>query len=315
MKAYSSPLRRSLHLLAWVGGLIALFLCLHAVAPAEMRHVADADPDSPKATPSQINSDAWNILDKEATEKKTETLVIVVAALGDLGGEPKAQKMLLEAIDSSDQDVRIATIAAMGQTKNPMFVPALRKLLDDPKPQIAFAAASTLWSMGDHSGQDLLVAIVEGDRKGNAGVLGGAMHQAGKDMHSPTEIAKMTAPFFLGPFGIGLAAYNYLHKAGGDSPRVIATELIAQNKTPEVRKELVDALEDKDQEVRLTAARMLGDFKDPDIAENLIPLFLDSKPAVRITAAAAAIRLTSVHPSAPVVPKHKSKTIKPTSKP
>lgn len=310
MKVYTSPLRRSLHLLAWVGGLIVLFLCLHAVAPAEMRQAADADPESPKATPSQINTDAWNILDKEASEKKTDTLVIVVAALGDLGGEPKAQKMLLEAVDSSDQDVRIAAIAAMGQTKNSIFVPTLRKLLDDPKPQVAFTSASTLWSMGDHSGQDLLFAVVEGDRKGNSGMLGGAIHQANKDVHSPTELAKMTAPFFLGPFGIGIAAYNYLHKAGGDSPRVIAAELIAQNKTPEVRKELVDALEDKDQEVRLTAARMLGDFQDPGLAENLIPLFLDSKPAVRITAAAAAIRLTSVHPPAPIVPKHKSKRIK-----
>jgi hypothetical protein len=311
MKVYTSPLRRSLHLLAWVGGLIVLFLCLHAVAPAEMRRSAeDATPEPPKATPAQINSDAWNILDKEASEKKTETLVIVVAALGDLGGEPKAQKMLLEAIDSSDQDVRMAAIAAMGQTKNPMFVPTLRKLLDDPKPQIAFTSASTLWSMGDHSGQDLLFAVVEGERKGNAGMLGGAIHQAGKDMHSPAEIAKMTAPFVLGPFGIGFAAYNYVHKAGGDSPRVIAAELIAQSKTPEVRKELVDALEDKDQEVRLTAARMLGDFQDPDLAENLIPLFLDNKPAVRITAAAAAIRLTSVRTSAPILPKHKSKTVK-----
>ncbi|MGO4211797.1 HEAT repeat domain-containing protein, partial [Terriglobus sp. YAF25] len=148
MKVYTSPLRRSLHLLAWVGGLIALFLCLHAVAPAEMRHAAEADPESPKVTPSQINSDAWNLLEKEASEKKTETLVIVVTALGDLGGEPKAQKMLLEAIDSSDQDVRIAAIAAMGQTKNAMFVPTLHKLLDDPKPQVAFTSASTLWSMG-----------------------------------------------------------------------------------------------------------------------------------------------------------------------
>ncbi|WP_263417890.1 HEAT repeat domain-containing protein [Terriglobus albidus] len=311
MKAYTSPLRRSLHLLAWVGGLIVLFLCIHAVAPAEMRRSAeDATPEPPKATPSQINTDAWNILNREASEKKTDTLVIVVAALGDLGGEPKAQKMLLEAIGSSDQDIRMAAIAAMGQTKNPMFVPTLRKLLDDPKPQIAFAAATTLWSMGDHSGQDLLVAVVEGDRKGNAGVLGGAIHQANKDLHSPTELAKMTAPFVLGPFGIGIAAYNYLHKAGGDSPRVIATELIAQDKTLEVRKELVDALEDKDQEVRLTAARMLGDFQDPDLAENLIPMFLDSKPAVRITAAAAAIRLTSVRTSAPIAPKHKSKTVK-----
>lgn len=313
MKAYTSSLRRSLHTLAWAGALIALFLCLNAVAPAQTS-AKTSNPDGsivtsvPKATPAQINSDAWKLLDKEASEKKTETLVMVVSSLGDLGDEPKAQKMLLEAVDSPDIDVRTAAITAMGQTKNPIFLPTLRKLLNDEKPQIAFAAASTLWNMGDHSGQDLLFAVVEGERKGDAGMLGGAMHQAGKDMHSPTEIAKMTAPFFLGPFGIGFAAYNYMHKAGGDSPRVIATELIAQDKSPAVRKELVDALDDKDHEVQQTAARMLGNFHDGDLANKLVPLFVHSRPAVRITAAAAAIRMTSPRVSGPAVPRHKRST-------
>ncbi|WP_263409746.1 HEAT repeat domain-containing protein [Terriglobus tenax] len=314
MKAYTTPLRRSLHMLAWAGGLIALFLCLNAVAPAEPLNRAEeaaAAMDAPKASSTQINSDAWNILEKDASDKKTETLIMVVSALGDLGAEPKAQNMLMEAVGSSDIDVRMAAIASMGQTRNQMFVPTLRKLLDDEKPQIAFAAASTLWTMGDHSGKDVLFAVVDGERKGDAGMLGGAMHQASRDMHSPTEIAKMTAPFFLGPFGIGFAAYNYMHRPGGDSPRVIATELIAQDKSDDVRKVLVDALTDKDAEVRQTAARMLGDFHDDNIAQSLVPLFVDSKPAVRITAAATAIRLTSTRTSPPVAPKHKSKRTKP----
>jgi len=170
----------------------------------------------------------------------------------------------------------------------------IRALLDDKEPQVAVAAASTLWKMGDHSGEDILVAVADGERKASAGLIDSTRHTITSDLHNPSTIARIGAlqgaSMLLGPFGFGITAYEYIHKNGADTSRPLAIELIAQSKTKPIHDELINALTDKDVGVRAAAAKALGDYHDKATAAAIANLFYDPKPPVRLTAAAAYLR-------------------------
>ena len=104
----------------------------------------------------------------------------------------------------------------------------VRQLLDDKEPQVVFTAAMTLWKMGDRSGEDVLMAVVDGERKAGPTLLHGTEHSIDNELHDPAALAKMGAlqgaSMLLGPFGYGITAYEYIHKSGGDMARASAIE-------------------------------------------------------------------------------------------
>jgi hypothetical protein len=157
--------------------------------------------------------------------------------------------------------------------------------------------------MNDRSGEDILTAVVDGERSAKTGVVNGAMHTAHEDLHNPSTLARIGAlqgaSMLLGPFGFGITAYEYLHKNGSDSARALAVEQIAQENTAPIRDELVAALEDKDPGVRAAAAKALGGYRDKAVAEALANLFYDPKLPVRLTAAAAYLRSNGAAPGVP----------------
>jgi hypothetical protein len=126
-------------------------------------------------------------------------------------------------------------------------------------------------------------------------------HQAAKDLHSPGTLAKLGiehgAGYFLGPFGFGVKAVEFIHKNGGNIERGAAVDLLAEEHTEEVHQALLDALTDKDFVVRAAAAKGLAQWPGKDTADHLRPLFDDDRTAVRLTAAAAYIRVYDPHPS------------------
>jgi hypothetical protein len=148
--------------------------------------------------------------------------------------------------------------------------------------------------MGDRSGEDILVAVADGDRKASAGLIDSTRHTIVNDLHNPSTIARMGAlqgaSMLLGPFGFGVTAYEYIHKNGADTSRPLAIELLAQEKTRPIHDEFLNALADKDVGVRAAAAKALGDYHDKPTAEAIANLFYDPKVPVRLTAAAAYLR-------------------------
>ncbi len=251
---------------------------------------------------------AWSLLTSATIDAKhTDLRIQGLAALGSIGTSPRAAKLITDAMKDPDVDVRTAAVLAAGQSKNRGFIMSLRGLLDDKEPQVAVAAASTLWKMGDHSGEDILVAVATGERKATAGLIDSTRHTITTDLHNPSTIARIGAlqgaSMLLGPFGFGITAYEYIHKNGGDSARPIAIELISQEKTKPIHDELIDALGDKDLGVRAAAAKALGDYHDKGTSTAIANLFYDAKPPVRLTAAAAYLRSTGAVPSAPVAPR------------
>lgn len=247
--------------------------------------------------PDRIKT-AWSVLTTAASDPKhPQTRIQALAALG-LMRATRSEQMIIHGMKDPDVDVRTAAVLAAGQTRDRNLTTPLRELLDDKEPQVAFTAASTLWRMGDRSGEDILMAVVDGDRSASPTLLHGTEHKISKDLHDPAMLARLGAEqgayMLLGPFGFGITAYEYIRRSGGDLSRVSAIEELAQEKTPPVHKELIDALGDKDPAVRAAAAKALVDYRDRATSNSLYVLLNDSKYPVRLTGAAAYLRSTGV---------------------
>jgi HEAT repeat protein len=255
------------------------------------------------ASPEERTAQAWAILTNAATDAKhIQTRIQALAALGMMSG-PRSERMIADAMTDSNLDVRTAAALAAGQSKDRNLTTNLRTLLDDKEPQVAFTAAITLWKENDKSGEDILMAVVDGERRAAATLVNGTEHDISKELHDPSAIAKLSvlqgASLLLGPFGFGITAFEYIRKNGGDSARVAAIDLLAQEKTEPIHKDLVAALTDKNLAVRAAAAKSLVDYRDKETSMAIYKLFADPKQPVRLTAAAAYLRTTGV-PGPPV---------------
>jgi len=250
-------------------------------------------------TVAENTAEAWKTLTTALDDPKhPDVRIQALAALGTLGNNARAENLITATMKDPDFDVRTASILAAGQTKDSNLTTPIRNMLDDNEPQVAFTAATTLWKMNDHSGEDILVAVVNGDRKATASLRDSTKHTIGKDLHSPATLARIGAlqgaSMLLGPFGFGVTAYEYMRKNEVDTSRVTAIEQISEEKTAPIRTTLIAALGDKDPAVRAAAAKALGtSYHDKEISDALLPVFDDSKKPVRLTAAAAYINATS----------------------
>ncbi len=246
------------------------------------------------STPEDRIREAWAILtDAAGNAKHTQTRLQALAALGLLRS-PRSSKMIANAMTEPDLDVRTAAVLAAGQTKDRNLTTNIRNLLDDKEPQVAFAAAMTLWKMNDKSGEDILMSVVNGDRSTNPTLLHGTKHKINKDLHDPAMLARMGAMqgayMLLGPFGYGITAFQFMHQTGGDFARASAIEQLSQERIEPVHRELIAALGEKDQIVRVAALKGLMEYHDNATSMAIYKLFVDSKYPVRLTAAAAYLR-------------------------
>lgn len=260
--------------------------------------------DAPAATLSMTSTsedrshEAWRILmDAAGDTKHTQTRIQALAALGMLR-TPQSEKMIADAMGDPDVDVRTAAALAAGQTKDRNLTTGLRNLLDDKEPQVEFTAATTLWKMGDRSGEDILMSVVDGGRSAVPTIMHGAGHSISRDLHDPAKLARLGATqgaaMLLGPFGFGIAAFEYVHSSGGNLARVSAIEQVSQQKTEPIHKELMAALGDKDPAVRAASAKALVEYQDNATSMAVYALFIDPKYPVRLTCAAAYLRTTGV---------------------
>jgi HEAT repeat protein len=266
--------------------------------------VAEKPAEDTAAAPSLIQNAAERkrtassmLQDAVTDDKHPQTRIQALAALGLLRS-PDSERMIGNAMLDADVDVRTAAALAAGQTRDPNLTTSLRNLLDDKEPQVAFTAALTLAKMGDRSGEDILMAVVDGDRRTQAGVLHGTEHKISRELHNPAKLAKLGATqgaaMLLGPFGFGITAIEFMRQSGGDAARAAAIEQIAQEKTEPIHRELLDALKDKDPGVRAAAAKVLVDYHDQETQDAIYSLLLDPKDPARLTAAAAYLRIMGV---------------------
>ena len=260
--------------------------------------------DTAPRTPTELKEDAWTILtngvnDRRSPDQRSQAL----SAAGFLGSQPRSLDLIRGAMKDPDIDIRTAAVLAAGQSKAPPITTDLRQLLDDKEPPVAFAAALSLYKMKDYSGEDILMAVADGNRTTTSGRKDSAEHTLSKDLHHPSSVARFAAMqgagIVLGPFGYGITAVEYLRKNGGDASRVAAIEALATNHTTPIRDELVAALIDKDPGVRQASAKALAAYHEPQVSAALAKDFADEKAPVRFTAAAAYLISSGAAPGAP----------------
>ena len=100
------------------------------------------------ATSTSLVEAAWQQLESAANARRdADARVAARGALSLLGGQPRAEKLVVSAMADPDIDIRLAAVVAAGEMAAlaPGSLPArLRRLLDDPDSKMAFTAASTL---------------------------------------------------------------------------------------------------------------------------------------------------------------------------
>ncbi len=249
-------------------------------------------------TPEERERQAWKMLDDALGDTKHPQARIYALAAAGMLRTARSDKMITDAMADPDVDVRTAAVLAAGQTKDRNLTTPIRNMLDDKEPQVVFTAATTLWKMGDKSGEDILMSVADGDRSASASLMHGTEHKISRDLHDPAKMAKLGAlegaTMLLGPFGFGIAAFEFIHQSGGDLARASAIELLSQERTGPVHKELIAALVDKDLAVRAAAAKALVDYRDEATQNAVYALLQDSKQPVRLTGAAAYLRTRGV---------------------
>ena len=280
-------------------------------APAEPASAAGNEEEAPPvslsltATAGQRTDQAWKILIDAATDvKHTQTRLQALTALGLLRS-PRSAKLIADAMTDPGLDVRSAAALAAGLSRDRTLEPNLRSLLNDKEPQVAFTAAMTLSKMGDHTGDDILVAVVDGERSAGPTLVHGTEHKIDNDLHNPAMLTRLGAmqgaAMLLGPFGVGITAFEFIHQSGGDLARVSAIVQIAKDRTEPVHRKLLAALADKDAAVRAASAQALADYHDNATSMAIYPLFADKKYPVRLISAAAYLRTTGVPGPPPLV--------------
>jgi HEAT repeat protein len=192
--------------------------------------------------------------------------------------------------------VRQTAALTLGKMKARQSIPKLRESLNDSSPPVSFAAARSLWQLGDHSGRDVFIDVLAGERRASDGLIKGNLKGTYKKYHSPTALAllgaKEAAGALFGPLGYGIMAAEELAKDRSASARALSASLLAADPNPDCVRELKDALQDKNWTVRAAAAEALG--KMPHLAQtrDLEPLLNDDKEAVRLMAAGSIVRLS-----------------------
>ena len=266
-----------------------------ANSPAE-GEVTSTEPRSEDSRSTHVSP--WQLLvegmDSQTVARRQDAL----AALGTLGRRKRAIQLVTAALDDKDPSVRQLAARNLGQMHATTAIPRLRQLLDDDSVGVSFAAAKSLWDMGDRSGRDVFIEILSGERSNSTGMMKDQLESAKKRLQDPRGLAvigaKEAASSLFGPAGWGITIVEEVTKDRSASARAMSAALLGHDASKNAIRELDDAIWDKNWIVRAAAAQALGECKQPDQIKHLRGLLWDGKPAVRYMAAASIIRLSSV---------------------
>jgi HEAT repeat protein len=245
--------------------------------------------------PVPTTLDAWDVLRDDIRSNRKTRRTTAIAALAVIGSRPDVLAVLEEALQDRDATVRKTAAIALGDLQAQASKPALRARLDDDSPEVEFAAANSLWKMGDRSGRGIFIATLSGENKGD-GLVKSTMKSNFAKYSDPKSLAmtgvKEAAGAFLGPLPIGIAIAQELMKDRTASARAECAALLAKDPSPEAVRELTQALTDKNWAVRAAAAQALAVSPGNVSPDVFGPLLYDDNGTVRDIAAAGVIRLT-----------------------
>jgi HEAT repeat protein len=190
-------------------------------------------------------------------------------------------------------------VVTLGDFKDNRTLPLLKKALQDPVPEVDFAAAKVLYQLHDPEGEQFLLAVVSKESKASSSYLSKEKRSALRLLHTPTKLLITVgigaAGFAPVPgLGLGLSSAQGILSAPDSSARAASLLLIGSSRDPALADAVGSALSDKEWSVRAAAVHLVAMHPFPGFRQNLVPLLDDKKEAVRVRAAAAYIRLEHV---------------------
>jgi HEAT repeat protein len=211
-------------------------------------------------------------------------------------GDP-ATKVLTELARDKDALVREAAVVSIGELKDTSLAGAARKALDDDVPEVAFAAARTLFSLKQPEGEQLLTEVVEKEAKAKSDFIRVKIRDVMRRMKRPRSailfVTQQGVGFIPVPgVGIGFSALHSLVTDTESSARATALLVLSADRSAETRRLVEHAFYDNDWSMRAAAVQIAVVWNERAWRSRLIPLFeLEDNPRVRYRAAASYLRL------------------------
>jgi HEAT repeat protein len=252
-----------------------------------------------QAQPADTVQRCRTMLAEAAHDGNPDVRIGAAQALSLVGVKDNALESLAPMLDDHDSSVRIAVVVTLGDFKDNRTIALLKKALQDPVPEVDFAAAKVLYHLHDRDGVQFLLAVVSKESKASSSYVSKEKRSALRMLHTPTKlfiyIGVEAAGFAPVPgLGFGLSSAQGILSAPDSSARAASLLLIGSSHDPALTDAVGSALSDKEWSVRAAAVHLVAMHPFPGLRQDLVPLLDDKKEAVRVRAAAAYIRLHHV---------------------
>jgi HEAT repeat protein len=262
-----------------------------------------AVPQTPESTPVRH---ARKVLDEGASDSDPDTRREAAVALGLAARRDPSTNLLRKLAADKDYLVREAALVTIGELHDAQLAKSAHDALDDDVPEVAFAAARTLYKLNQPEGKRLLIEIVQKEAPAKSSFLRAKLRDVTRRMKRPKSallfVAREGVGFIPVPgLGEGFAAMNALVNDPDFSARSTALMVLSSDRSPDVRKEIEEAFNDGDWSMRASAIQIAASHNIRTWRFRVVPLLEDTNRRVRYRAAAAFLRLSAAS-SAPAQP-------------
>jgi HEAT repeat protein len=223
----------------------------------------------------------------------------VALAVGLLSHKDPSVSLLRNLFTDGDVQVRIAAIGSSADLQDVTAIPLLKEKLEDPVPEVAFAAAKALWSFHQPTGKEALLSVLEGETDARSNYFRRKYRGLRRAFSTPKGALLFALNQGMGfvpipGIGEGFSALQSLFSDSDFSPRASVALMLARERDDATREALLRALGDDSWPVRAAAAQAIAMRNQASLRLKLLPLFEDGNSKVRYRAAAAFLRLARI---------------------
>jgi HEAT repeat protein len=238
------------------------------------------------------------ILERGAGDSDPDVRREVAIALSLTSRRDPSTKLLEKLAADKDHLVREAALVSIGELKDPALAKVAQNALDDEVPEVAFAAARTLFKLNQPEGKQLLLEIAQGEMRAKSSFVRAKLRDVIRRMKRPKSAALFVVQQGVGfvpvpGLGEGFSAMSSLVNDPEFSARATALLVLSADRSAEVRNEIEQAFNDSDWSMRAAAAQITASRNERTWAVRLMPLFEDTNRRVRYRAAASFLRLNA----------------------
>ena len=265
------------------------------IAPIFVFLLTSATPQPTESTPVKT---ARTVLEQGAADADPDVRREAALALGLTSRRDSSTALLAKLAADKDHLVRESALVSIGELKDPKLAKPAVDALEDDVPEVAFAAARTLFKLNQPEGKQLLLAVVAKETPAKSNFVRSKIRDVMRKMKRPKSAALFMVQEGIGfvpapGVGEGFSALTSLVADPEFSARATTLLVLSSDKSPEVRSAIEQAFNDADWSMRAAAAQIAASRNERTWRFRLVPLFEDSSKRVRYRAAAAFLRLNA----------------------